>query len=98
MAGPAAAIHKAHGTMQEGAAADSTAAMPDDMPCCPGKPSVPDCDKDCPFMALCSAMVLHNSAQNGLIVPLVLASIVWPGEVPALVSLAHGPPRKPPKA
>jgi hypothetical protein len=76
--------------------ADSAAAMPDGMPCCPGKPSIPDCDKDC--LIMCCAMVLHNTAHNGLLAPLVLASIVMPSEVSALVSLAHAPPRKPPKA
>ena len=32
-----------------------TAAMPDDMPCCPDKPAVPDCQKICPLMATCMA-------------------------------------------
>ena len=96
MVGSADTMHSANATMQEGTVADSTAAMPDDMPCCPGKRFVPYCDKDC--LIMCCAMVLHNTAHTGLIAPLVLASIVMPSEVSALVSLAHAPPRKPPKA
>jgi hypothetical protein len=96
MAGPVAAMHSANGSVQEGTVADSAAAMPDDMPCCPGKRSIPDCDKDC--LIMCCAMVLHNTANNGLIAPLVLASTVLPGEASALVGLAQEPPRKRPKA
>ncbi len=73
-------------------------AAPDDRPCCPGKPSLPDCDKDCPFMALCGAMMLHNVSQTSLIIPLTLAAVVLPGEASPLVSLAYAPPQKPPKA
>jgi hypothetical protein len=69
-----------------------------DMPCCPGKPSLPDCGKDCPFMALCGAIVLHGVSHGGLIVPLTLAAVILPGDPSALVSHAHAPPRKPPKA
>jgi hypothetical protein len=79
-------------------AADSNAGAMDDMPCCPGKPSLPDCDKDCPFTALCSAVVLLGAPQTSLPLPLTLAAIVLPGDPSALVSLARAPPRKPPKA
>jgi hypothetical protein len=84
--------------MSEQAAADLQVGATDDMPCCPGKPSLPDCDKDCPFTALCGAIVLHGVSQNGLIVPPMLVAVIWPGDPSALVSLAHAPPRKPPKA
>jgi hypothetical protein len=79
-------------------AADSNASAMDDMPCCPGKPSLPDCEKDCPFTALCSAVVLLGAPQTSLPLPLTLAAIVLPGDPSALVSLARAPPRKPPKA
>jgi hypothetical protein len=79
-------------------AADSNAGAMDDMPCCPGKPSLPDCDEDCPFTALCSAVVLLGAPQTSLPLPLTLVAIVLPGDPSALVSLAHAPPRKPPKA
>jgi hypothetical protein len=77
---------------------DSKAGAMDDMPCCPGKPSLPDCDKDCPFTALCSAVVLLGVSQSGLPLPPTLAAVILPGDPSALVSLAHAPPRKPPKA
>ena len=96
MVGSADTMHSANATMQEGTMADSAAAMPDGMPCCPGKPSIPDCDKDC--LIMCCAMVLHNTAHTGLIAPLDLASIVVTGEASALVGLAQEPPRKRPKA
>ncbi len=79
-------------------AADSNASATDEMPCCPGKPSLPDCDKDCPFTALCSAVMLLNVPQTSLPLSLTLAAVILPGDPSALVSLAHAPPRKPPKA
>ncbi len=80
------------------AVADSPASATDDMPCCPAKPSLPDCGKDCPFAALCGAIVLHGVSSSSLIVPLTLAAVILPGDQSALVSLARAPPRKPPKA
>jgi hypothetical protein len=79
-------------------AADSDAGTMDDMPCCPGKPSLPDCDKDCPFTALCGAVVILDVPQTSLPLSLTLAAVILPGDPSALVSLAHAPPRKPPKA
>jgi hypothetical protein len=78
--------------------ADSLAGAPEDMPCCPDKPSLPDCDKDCPFAALCGAVVLHGVSQTSLVLPPTLIELLLPGDPAALVSLAHAPPRKPPKA
>ncbi len=80
------------------AAAPGYADAMDHMPCCPGKPSLPDCSKDCPLMALCAAAPLHCALQTGLIVPLVIASMLLPGASPELVSVADVPPRRPPKA
>src|SRR5262249_54569288 len=45
--------------------ADSKAGAMDDMPCCPGKPSLPDCDKDCPFTALCSGSSSKTTQSLG---------------------------------
>jgi hypothetical protein len=70
--------------------------MPADMPCCPGKPTLPDCGKDCPFMALCAGMALGGPVF-GLFVPLGLVSIVVPGNQSQLVGIWHAPPRRPPK-
>jgi hypothetical protein len=99
VARPAMAVPETmQGAMSEQMAADSEVGVSDDMPCCPGKPSLPDCGKDCPFMALCGAIVLHGVSHGSLIVPLALVSVILPGDQSALVSLAHAPPRKPPKA
>src|SRR5579872_5042252 len=76
----------------------SIAPASEKMPCCPSKHTLPDCDKDCPFMALCAGMVIHAAPPNTFAVALVLAAIVSPGEASILVSVAHTPPRKPPKA
>ena len=70
----------------------------DDMPCCPGKPSVPDCSKGCPLMALCVSAPLHFASQAVLTIPLTIASIMLPGASPQLASVADAPPRRPPKA
>jgi len=69
----------------------------DDMPCCPSKPVLPDCSKDCPLMALCVTAPLHFVSQAGLIVPLTFVSIIFPRSHSALASIAQAPPRRPPK-
>jgi hypothetical protein len=69
----------------------------DDMPCCPSKPVLPDCSKDCPLMALCAAAPLHFPSQTGLMVPITFISIVFPRDHSDLVSIAQAPPRRPPK-
>jgi hypothetical protein len=98
ISGDIMAVAAAMPGMSEQMVADSEVGATDDMPCCPGKPSLPDCSKDCPFMALCGAIVLHGVSLNGLIAPLTLVAVILPGDPSALVSLAHAPPRKPPKA
>ncbi len=87
-----------HVTTGEPVASNTRAVAADEMPCCPGKPSVPDCDKDCPFAALCGAMALHNVSQASLIIPFAHIASILPDDPSALTSLAHAPPRKPPKA
>jgi hypothetical protein len=76
----------------------ATADAMDHMPCCPGKPSLPDCSKDCPLMALCVTAPLYFVSQTSLITPLAIASIMLPGAPPELASVAEAPPRRPPKA
>src|SRR5271169_1881138 len=96
MARPVMAMPAAvHVAMDEHTATDAMAVAPDDMSCCPGKPSLSDYNKDCPLMALCGAMVLHGVSDTSLIVPLTLVAIILPGDPSALVSLADAPPRKP---
>jgi hypothetical protein len=70
--------------------------MPAGMPCCPGKPTLPDCGKDCPFMALCAGMALSGPVF-GFFIPLGLASVVVPGNQSHLVGIWQAPPRRPPK-
>ena len=86
-----------HSGMDENMTSGPMAAAPGRMPCCPSQPSLPDCDKDCPFMAPCAPMALHTVAQNSLIVPLTLAAVISPSGSAAVASLSHTPPRKPPK-
>ena len=68
-----------------------------DMPCCPSKPALPDCSKDCPLMALCVTAPIHFVSQTGLTVLLTFVTVVFPGAHSDLVSIAQAPPRKPPK-
>jgi hypothetical protein len=72
------------------------AGLPEDMPCCPGKASIPDCGNDCPFMALCSAMPF-NLPVAVLAAPAAEAEVVSPGNQSDLVSVKRAPPRRPPK-
>jgi hypothetical protein len=87
-----------HAGLGNAMAADSAIAdVADDMPCCPGKPALPDCSKDCPLMALCITAPLYFVSQISLIVPLSFASIIFPPDNSDLVSIAQAPPRRPPK-
>jgi hypothetical protein len=73
-------------------------AMPEDMPCCPKKAPIPDCGKDCLFMAMCATQLLCNAVQeSGLVMPLALASIFFPGNDTDVAGLSQGPPPRPPK-
>jgi hypothetical protein len=69
----------------------------DEMPCCPSKPAMPDCSKDCPLMALCVTAPLYFVSQTSLAVPVTFVSIVFPRDQSDLVSIAQTPPRRPPK-
>jgi hypothetical protein len=86
-----------HATGNAMAADDVAAGAADDMPCCPGKPALQDCSKDCPLMALCVTAPLYFASQTSLIVLLSFASIVFPVHQSELVSIAQAPPRRPPK-
>jgi hypothetical protein len=79
-------------------AVDAAMAMPEDMPCCPTNAPVPDCGKDCLFMAMCATQFLSNAVQAaGLVIPLVLANILFPGNDTGVAGLSQGPPPRPPK-
>ena len=86
-----------HATMSGSAGDTVIADAAGDMPCCPSKPALPDCSKDCPLMALCVTPLIHFVSQTGLTVPLTFVTVVFPGAHPDLVSIAQAPPRKPPK-
>ena len=79
--------------------AHSGMAMPSDMECCPKKAShVPDCGKDCPFMALCMGIGLQQGDRvASLCAPVALMSTMIPGNQRDLDGLAQAPPTRPPK-
>jgi hypothetical protein len=72
-------------------------AMPADMPCCPDEAPMPGC-KDCPFMVACAAQLLYDMPREAILaLPLMLASIVLPGNDAGLNGLTQRPPPRPPK-
>jgi hypothetical protein len=76
----------------------SDVAMPADMECCPKKTSqMPDCGKDCPFMALCMGIGLQSDRVASLYAPFALVSTLVPGNQRDLDGLAQAPPIRPPK-
>jgi hypothetical protein len=81
-----------------GSSADSGMAMPFDMECCPKKAHVPDCAKDCAFMAICMGMGLQVQRDASFSIPLVPISTLVPGRQRDLDGLAPPPPTRPPKA
>jgi hypothetical protein len=77
---------------------EAAMAMPEDMPCCPTKAPIPDCSKDCVFMAVCAMQFLCNAVQTaGLVIPLGMASVFSPGNDTDVAGLSQGPPPRPPK-
>jgi hypothetical protein len=85
-------------SMGDAMAPDSVVAdAADDMPCCPGKPTLPDCSKDCPLVALCVTAPLYFVSQTSLVAPVTFVSIVFSRDQSDLVSVAQTPPRRPPK-
>jgi hypothetical protein len=96
MAMPAAI--QAEAASEQPMADGAATAMPEDMPCCPTKAPTPDCGKDCLFMAMCAPQFLCNAVQGaGLVLPLGLASVFFPGNDKAVAGLSQGPPPRPPK-
>jgi hypothetical protein len=96
-----AAAMPAAGSMSMGAhsvmADESSTDAAEDMPCCPGEPSIPDCGKDCPFMALCVSAPLNVVPLASFTVPRAFVGVVFPDNHSDLTSLALAPPEKPPK-
>jgi hypothetical protein len=72
--------------------------MPADMPCCPDQAPAKDCMKDCPFMLMCAGHYVPNRAgASGLLIPLLVSSLILPGNETEASSLTHRPPPRPPK-
>jgi hypothetical protein len=105
VAKPATAMHAA---MQASAAIDESMhdhagmAMSEDMPCCPKQvphqAPIPDCAKDCVFMAMCATQLLANATQGaGLVVSLGRATVFLPGNEMNVAGLSQSPPPRPPK-
>jgi hypothetical protein len=95
-----AAMASAHSGMEMSGGTEMSdgMAMASDMECCPKKSShVPDCDKDCPFMALCLGVGLQGDRVASLSAPLALVSTMIPGSQRGLDGLAQAPPTRPPK-
>jgi hypothetical protein len=96
MAMPAAT--QAAAASEQPMADDTAMAMPEDMPCCPTKAPTPDCGRDCVFMAMCATQFLCNAVQAaGLVTPLGLATVFFPGNDTNVAGLSQGPPPRPPK-
>jgi hypothetical protein len=81
-----------------GSSADPEMAMPSDMDCCPKKAHLPDCGKNCPFMAICMGVGLQGERGTSFSIPLVPISTMVPGRQRDLDGLAQPPPTRPPKA
>jgi hypothetical protein len=81
------------------AVADQTAmSMPEGMPCCPDQAPMPDCAKDCPFMALCATQFLSTMPPGtGFVMPPTRASVVVASNDLGLSGLKQRPPPRPPK-
>jgi hypothetical protein len=86
--------------MPDEAMDDAAGMAMDDMPCCPKeRPTMPDCSKACPLMALCLAKVA-TGLPGGLRMPARLAVVegtVW-AVTASFNTLSQGPPTEPPRA
>jgi hypothetical protein len=74
------------------------AGMPDDMPCCPPKPALPDCQK-CPVMNLCLPQLLQGMPVAAVIVPMsrTLSRMMIPLRDPSPNGLVLAPLMRPPR-
>jgi hypothetical protein len=78
--------------------ADDTAAMSDDMPCCPDKSAPMDC-ADCPLMAICVAKTLQAQPSAGIAeIQSVALRRLLPASDPEAESLGLSPPPRPPRS
>jgi hypothetical protein len=77
---------------------DDTAAMSEDMPCCPDKSAPVDCDQ-CPLMALCVSTTLQAPLPADVAeIQSVTLRMLLPGSDPEVESVGYSPPPKPPRS
>ena len=72
--------------------------MPDGMPCCPHEQQKPDCGKDCPLMAMCTAPLYSTLPRFAFSMPGIPHNVVTLRDDRMLHSLSQRPPPRPPKA
>lgn len=103
LSGPAMAVvgvAKAAGlhATADGQSAQSGAAMPDAMPCCPDETPMPDCSKHCQ-MAMCAAGVLLSvPAPSWTSFPPAASHKLAGRQDRKLSGVAPAPPPRPPRA
>jgi hypothetical protein len=78
--------------------AGDTAAVSDDMPCCPDKSAPVDCDQ-CPLMALCVSTTLQAPLPADVAeIEAITLRMLLPGSDPEVESVGYSPPPKPPRS
>ena len=86
------------GAMAMTSMSDDTAAMSEDMPCCPDTSTPVGCDQ-CPLMALCVATTLQAPLPAGVAeIQSVTLRMLLPGSDPEVESVGYSPPPKPPRS
>ncbi len=85
--------------MASSATTDMNMNMSDAMPCCPDSPAKSDCQKVCPFMAVCAGLIFSGTVGGAtLTVPTALLAVIAPRDDAKLNGLGQAPPPRPPKA
>ncbi len=74
--------------------------MAEGMPCPDSPPALPDCDKDCPLVALCMTAFtsIVASVDGSLAIPPIIGRKMPPHGYSPGASLHHEPHPRPPKA
>ncbi|RWK72805.1 MAG: hypothetical protein EOR50_26915 [Mesorhizobium sp.] len=74
--------------------------MAEGMPCPDSPPALPDCDKDCPLVALCMTAFTSSvaSVDDSLAIPPIIGSKMPPHGYSRGASHHHEPHPRPPKA
>lgn len=98
--GAAAMGGAAPSAMQDVVAGASAAEMADGMPCCPPeKPALPDCQKACPWAALCLAKCFGGAVASAFVpIRVARAASLAAFDDAARDGLPQAPPPRPPRA